>query len=138
MFDSPSDDFSKKTLSSVPGTFGKLLYVAGLRQKNGEYFHWGMARKHGETNANAAIGQNHTSLFLAVLRMPIRSLWEEVRGLAQEQSTDAQEYVGRLTEKGELLVPNQLEGGTRRHFNSVLLALCSLAGERARKADRAS
>jgi len=138
MFDSPADDFSKTTLGAVSGTLGKLLYVAGLRQGNGEYFHWGMVRTHGEASTNLAIGQNHTSLFLTILRTPVRSLWEEASELAQEQSTDVGEYIGRLAEKGDSLIPARLGGGTRRHFNSVLLALCSLAGVTAQKAGRAA
>jgi hypothetical protein len=138
MLDSPVDDFCRTTLRAVSGTLGKLQYVAELRQGNGEYFHWGLARTHGEAVASLAIGQSHTNLFLAMLRTPLRTLWEEAEELSRAQSTDIREYLGRLSECGEALIPRELQGGVDRHFNSVLLALCSLAEEPAPKAGRAS
>jgi len=138
MLNSAADDFSHTTLAAVSGTLGKLQYLAGLRQVNGDYFHWGLARRHGEAGASVAIAQAHTDLFLHVLRTPLQVLWDEAQGLAQDQCTERTEYMSRLMEKGDLLVPAQLEGGARRHFNSVLLALCSLAGLQAQKADLAA
>lgn len=138
MLNSPAEDFSKTTLASVSGTLGKLQYLAGLRQGNGNYFHWGMARRHGEANANLAIAQAHTDLFLATLQMPIRKLWEEAQSVAEDQSASIQEYMGRLIEKREALIPSALRGGARRHFNSVLLGLCCLAGVEAQKAGPAA
>jgi len=134
MLNSPVDDFSTTTLSAVSGTLGKLLYVAGLRQGNGEYFHWGMTRTHGEATANLAISEAHSKLFTLLLRTPIRTIWEEASSLAEAQQTEVREYIERLMEKGELLVPDELRGGGRRHFNSVLLALCCLAGRPGPKA----
>jgi transglutaminase-like putative cysteine protease len=136
MLDSPVDDFCRSTLRAVSGTLGKLQYVAGLRQGNGGYSHWGLARTHGEAVASLAIGQSHTDLFLALLRTPIRTLWEEAEELSRAQKTDIRDYLGSLTERSEVLVPAQLQGGVHRHFNSVLLALCCLAGAPAPKADR--
>jgi hypothetical protein len=138
MLDSPVDDFCRTTLRAVSGTLGKLQYLAGLRQGNGEYFHWGMARRHGEALASVAIRQAHTNVFLSMLRTPIGALWEEAEQLSRAQSTDVRDYVGRLSEGGEALVPAQLQGGNDRHFNSVLLALCCLAGAPAPKAGRVS
>jgi len=127
MLISPAEDFSK-TLSAIAGTLGKLRYLAGLRQGNGEYFHWGMVRRHGEANANRAIAQVHTDLFLVTLRTPIQTLWEETMSVAEGHSANLKEYLEELLEQRESLLPAQLEGGAERHFNSVLLGLCSLAG----------
>lgn len=138
MLESPNEDFSKTTLGAISGTLGKLLYVSGLRQRNGEYFHWGMSRIYGEASANLAIGEAHTDLFLTMLRTPIQELWEEAGELAKEQSIEVNGYLGKLQEKGGALVPMELQGGVVHHFNSVLLALCSLAKARARKTDQAA
>jgi hypothetical protein len=136
MLNSPADDFSQTSLAAVAGTLDKLRYIAGLRQANGEYFHWGMARLHGEATASLAIGQAHTNVFLSVLRTPIRLLWEEAGNSAQTQGADPGEFVQHLLEKEDQLIPAELQGGARRHFNSVLLALCSLAGVRELKVGR--
>ena len=138
MLTSPFDDFTQHTLSAVPGSLGKLQYVVGLRQGNGEYFHWGMARRYGEAGASLAIAQAHTELFLSILRTPLRDLWEEARTLSLDQQTELREFILRLRSRGESLVPSELEGGSRHHFNSVLLALCSLAGLSAGRTGRAA
>ena len=128
MFNSPADDFRNSTLGAVPGTLAKLQYVVSLRQQQGNYFHWGLARVHGESTANAVIGQAHSEILSSILRTPIRSLWEDARTTAEEQSEAVGDYLRELTELGETLVPKELQGGVKRHFMSVLLALCSLAG----------
>lgn len=138
MLTSPFDDFTQHTLSAVPGSLGKLQYVVGLRQGNGEYFHWGMARSYGETGASLAIARAHTDLFLEILRTPVRDLWEEVRTLSLDQQTELREFMLHLRSRGDSLIPAELQGGSRRHFNSILLALCSLAGLRAGKTGRAA
>lgn len=138
MLISPFDDFSQNTLTAVSGTLGKLQYVVGLRQINGEYFHWGMARSHGEESASLAIAQAHTNVFLCVLRTPIRDLWSEVRTLAFDQHADTRDFIAQLQQRGDSLVPKELQGGTRRHFNSVLLALCRLAGAPDERTGRAA
>lgn len=130
MFRSPADDFCNGTLKAVPGTLAKLQYLASLRQQDGDYFHWGLARVHGKATANEVIETAHSDVFASVLRTPIRSLWEEAGTMAENQSESVADYLRRLTESGEALVPRQLHGGVKRHFRSVLLALCSLAGVR--------
>jgi len=135
---SPHHDFEQTTLAAVPGILGKLQYLAGLRQGNGDYFHWGMARTHGEAISSLAMAEAHTRLFLTLLRTPIGSLWNEAQLIAAQLSVDVDDFLGQLRDRGDLLVPRELRGGSRRHFNSVLLGLCLLAKESVRKADRAA
>lgn len=133
MLNSPAEDFSKTTLASISGTLSKLQYLAGLRQGNGQYFHWGLARRHGEANASLAISQTHTDLFLTTLRTPMVTLWEDAKRVAEEHGKDLGEYLAGLIQEREALIPLDLGGGVGRHFNSILLALCSLAGVEAKK-----
>src|SRR5690242_17536896 len=119
MLISAADDFLQTSVAAVSGTLEKLQYIAGLRQANGEYFHWGMARTHGEATASHAIGQAHTNVFLSVLRTPIRRLWEDAGASAQNRGADPAEFVKKLLEKGDQLIPADLQGGGRQHFNSV-------------------
>jgi hypothetical protein len=127
MLTSPFEDFADKTLKAVSGTLGKLEYVAGLRQGNGNYFHWGMARQHGEEVANEAIADAHAKIYLSILQAPLQSLWEEVRKLSVERGSNVAEFMQELLSHKEGLLPSTLQGGSRRHFNSVLTALSSLA-----------
>ncbi len=125
MLKSPSEDFVSNTLAAVPGTLGKLRYVAGLRQSNGEYFHWGMARSHGETNASDAIARSHTELYIKVLRTPLGALLQEIEATSEGEGPD--EVVRGLLESKDRLVPDQKRGGSERHFNSVLAGLVCLS-----------
>lgn len=127
MIFSAAEDFSGKTLAAVPGTLAKLQYVAGLRQDSGVYSHWGMSRSHGEASANQAIAGAHADIFVEILRTPLNQLAGELERLAGEHETNSRELVKALLAEGELLVPQSLKGGSRRHFNSVLRALSALA-----------
>lgn len=128
MFSSPTEDLRKGTLGAVPGTLAKLQYVSSLRQRDGKYYHWGFVRMHGEATANAAFGEAHSEIFALVLRTPLRSLWEEADAASKELNQTVGNYMQELAELGDTLVPANLQGGVKRHFKSVLLALCFLAG----------
>lgn len=127
MLTSAFEDFSNNTLGAVSGTLGKLVYVAGLRQSDGQYTHWGLARRHGTEAANTTIAAAHSDLFTQLLRTPLPSLWEELKHLSLHQGCDEIGFVKEICERGSGVIPSDLRGGSRRHFNSVLVALSSLA-----------
>jgi hypothetical protein len=127
MLSSPFEDFSNTTLQAVSGTLGKLVYLAGLRDSDGQYTHWGLARRHGSQTANTTIADAHANIFSQLLRTPLSSLWNEVSELASAQGSDAIRFMNEVRQGSRGLVPSDLRGGSRRHFNSVLLALSSLA-----------
>lgn len=127
MLKSPSEDFLMSTLAAIPGSLGKLRYVAGLRQNDGRYFHWGMARSHGESNASNAIADAHSDLFIRVLRTPMSTLLEEVEIVSSREGANPDEVVRGLLDSTDRLVPNEKRGGAVRHFSSVLAALLYLS-----------
>jgi hypothetical protein len=127
MLKSPKEDF-QQSLEVLPNTLEKLNYVSGLRQPNGDYFHWGLSRSHGEETANVTIAQAHSELFNMALKTPLRGLWEEVEAVLRERQ--GQEG---LTGAVESLIPSDLKGGSERHFRSVLLALSLLATSQEQK-----
>lgn len=127
MMKSPSEDFLTNTLAAIPGTLGKLRYVAGLRQDNGEYFHWGMARIHGEANASTAIADAHSDLFIEILRTPMSTLLQEVETVSDREGANPTQVVRGLLDSTDRLVPSQKRGGSVRHFSSVLAGLVCLS-----------
>ncbi len=123
------EDFLRNTLGAMPGRLAKLQYIAGLRDEKGRYSHWGLARVHGRKAAEPAIAEAHKMVVLDILRTPIQELAEEPPGqdgkrLAELGSMNDPEMVKRLQ-------PEDLGGGSARHFNSVLHALSKLARNRA-------
>jgi hypothetical protein len=135
-FQSPFDDFVLNSLAGGAGLFGKLDYVAGLRQGDGAYSHWGLARVHGEIAAHQAASEAHRLLFSRVLTMPLSLLLNDA---AQSQSgLGLEQYLEYLSERGTVLAPQGAGAGPVLHFNSVLRAISFLARAQIRTSPQAS
>lgn len=135
-FQSPFDDFVLNSLAGIAGLFGKLDYVAGLRQGDGAYSHWGLARVHGEIAAHQAASEAHRLLFSRVLTTPLGLLLDDA---AQSQSGHGLEkYLNYLAERRPVLAPQGVGLGPVLHFNSVLHAISALARARTRTSPQAS
>lgn len=119
------DDFFARTLALIPGLLGKLGYVAELREE-GRYLHWGLERVYGEEALQRTLADVHRSVFLQVLRTPLRQLLEDVTRAAAAQRSEVRSYLERVLRDPRALVPATLGGGSEAHFNSVVAALWSL------------
>ena len=129
-FQSPFDDFVLNSLAGISGLFGKLDYVAGLRQGDGAYTHWGLARVHGQMAAHEAASEAHRLLFSRVLTMPLGLLLDDA---AQSQSDlELEQYLEYLSERRPVLAPQGAGAAPVLHFNSVLRAISALARARTR------
>ena len=95
-----------RTLTAVPGNWGKLRYLAGLRKRDGEYHHWGLERTHGATAALGAIDEAHQSVMTEVLRSPLRELVEDVELSSQEAGTDPNTFVQQVQSYYPQHLPN--------------------------------
>jgi len=120
------EDFSTRTLATIPGVLGKLRYVAGLRLEDGRYEHWGMTRIYGESAVQQMLEDVHRDLVLQVLRMPLAELVSDASECAEREQVTPAEYVAQLRADADKLVPEKIGGGSVRHFNSVLQAISSL------------
>jgi hypothetical protein len=57
-------DVWRNTLSQIPSVFGRLVYLAGLRNPNsGHYDHHGLALVFGADHANRALKKSHKQVF---------------------------------------------------------------------------
>lgn len=137
-FQSPFDDFVLHSLAALGGLLDKLDYVAGLRQGNGAYSHWGLARVHGETAAQEAAREAHRLLFSKVLSTPLGSLLEDAAQSESAGSLGLDPYLNHLSHRRALLTPQGTGRGPVLHFNSVLHALSALARARSRTSRPAS
>ena len=111
------EDFVGRTLASLPGLLARLVYLGSLRDDAGDYCHWGLSRTFGPGRASEALAQAHAEAWLEVLRTPIPALF------AQDLEMGSETWRGQ----GEKLTPPEMSGGTKRHFNSILLALSQLS-----------
>ena len=123
------DDFLKTTLQAVPGTLGKLNYISTLRSgEAGQYVHWGLARVHGNREAQQAMAEVHRLVFSEVLSTPIRLLLEDARQCSGPAGTAT--FLDQLGERSGNMLPVNPGSGSAEHFNSVLEALSLLVQNR--------
>jgi hypothetical protein len=124
------EDLQTRTLSAISGALGKLLYLAGLRQEDGSYSHWGLSRVHGEESAQRALGEAHKTALSAVLRTPISQLQADVEESSNAKEVSQEKFVDELQKNEAQLLPPSPGAGSRRHLSSVLQALSSLVKNR--------
>lgn len=123
------DDFLQTTVQAVPGTLGKLDYISGLRTGTaGEYVHWGLARVHGDREAQQAIAEVHRLVFSEVLSTPLRRLLEDAA--MHNVHGNTARYLDELQARCEAMLPLNPGIASAEHFSSVLQALLYLAQAR--------
>jgi hypothetical protein len=125
-----AEDLQDRTLRAVVGLMGKLRYLAGLREADGAYVHWGLARTHGEAATQRALAEAHRGIVSRILRMPLRNLLQDVQDSGGSDDSGQAELVANLNARPEQLVPPNPGAGAVRHLNSVLHALSSLIKNR--------
>lgn len=121
-----SEDLIKATLAKVPGTWGKLQYVASLREPDGTYVHWGLACLHGERAVHEALAEVHEGLLEEVLYSQLRELLADLKGEAKNRGSSPLGYLSDLSRSSTELLPRRSREKTRRRFSSVLTALSAL------------
>lgn len=121
------EDFKARSLSALSGRWGKLLYMAELLGKDFSYEHWGHSRVHGEACSQAALGKIHSEIYIEVLRTSIVDLTGK-----DELESDQDRHVlsERMASLASRMIPRELNGGSTRHFNSILLIVRLLCAER--------
>lgn len=120
---SPFEDFKRRTLARIDGLWEKFVYVSGLRSSEGRYEHWGHNRTYGERDSQEAIGKAHSELYLELLRTPLRALVTDWESSGTQGSSERIKF-------STLMIPENLHGGSTKHFNSVVLAAHLLQVER--------
>lgn len=125
-----AEDLQDRTLRAVAGFLGKLLYLAGLREADGTYVHWGLARVHGEGATQRALTEAHRGIVARILRMPLRNLLQDVEDSGGPYDSGREELLANLKARPEQLVPPHPGAGSARHLNSVLHALAGLLKNR--------
>ena len=126
------EDVVGTTLPALPGALAQIAYLADLRRsaQNRSYSHWGLSHVYGERAAEAALADAHRLVLLRILRTPIGQLLEDARNCSRAEAVSALDYLAELLSHRKELLPEDLGGGSERHFNSVLEALSALLKHR--------
>ena len=126
---SAASDLWRNTLSQIPSVFGRLVYLASLRNANsGRYEHHGLALIFGEDEANRALKKSHSNVFADWLAFNL-----------EQQKADLDLYIASLFEDKRTvvetwlklapyrnLIPSTVRGVERRLYIADLTALMEL------------
>jgi hypothetical protein len=130
MFDrSPTSDLWRHTLSQIPTTFGRLVFLSTLRDPNtGAYTHYGFAQRVGEDAADEALRQSHLQCFSEWL---VFSLEEQkadldlyLSGIDSDRKTILETWI--RTKPYRNLIPAGAMEVERRLYHADLEALLEL------------
>ena len=127
------EDLWLHTLSQIPTLFGKLQYLASLRDPNtGNYEHHGLSLVFGEKEATKAMRQNHKRSFAEWLAY----------GLADQQA-DLEEYLiglhcpldeilasWELLEPWKLYVPHGVMPSEKALYAADMRTICRVITQR--------
>jgi hypothetical protein len=122
---SASEDFTRRTLSGIPGLLSRLAYITGLRDEEGNYRHWGLARMHGTAAAEDAMRRAHMELLTQMLRMPLVQLMREVED-PQQVALGAPRILLKKSAPPQSIVPIGAHAATFSHAKATILALRAL------------
>jgi Lon protease-like protein len=124
---SASEDLATRTLKHVNGTLRRLLYLVTLRDPDGNYHHWGMARVFGDEESIRAAQEAHKEVLNEVLRKSVRELWEELEAADRLEGRATKSEIQELVAQGRMVVPPGCSEAAECHLSSVLHALSELA-----------
>ena len=114
---SATADVFKNTLSRIPTLFGRIEYLASLRDPNsGAYRHHGLAAIFGREESRRALSQSHEAVFREWLNLPL-----------EEKREDLSEYLKGLDEPRAVVL---------RHWAKRCRLPRLYAGFRARQRER--
>src|SRR5580704_1951739 len=126
---SAAADLWRNTVSQIPSVFGRLVYLASLRNpNNGGYEHHGLALVFGEDEANKALKNSHTRVFAEWLCFNLEQQKADldlyISGLFEDKRVVVETWI-RLAPYQNLL-PASVRGVERRLYIADFMALLEL------------
>jgi hypothetical protein len=126
---SAAADLWRNTISQIPTVFGRLVYLASLRNpNNGSYEHHGLALVFGEDEANKALKNSHNAVFGEWLTFNIEQQKADldlyISGLFEDKRVVVETWI-RLAPYRNLL-PASVRGVERRLYIADFTALLAL------------
>jgi len=124
-----ASDLWRNTLSQIPSVFGRMVYLASLRNANSDrYEHHGLALIFGEEDANKALKKSHSQLFAEWLGFRVEQQKADldlyISGLSEDKRTVVETWLKLAPYRN--LIPTTVRGVERRLYISDLTALMEL------------
>ncbi len=94
--ETPAAELWRRTLSQIPTVFGRLVYLAALRDANtGLYQHFGFAQRFSDREADKALRRSHANTFESWLHFSL-----------EQQKDDLETYLDGLDQDRAIVLAN--------------------------------
>ena len=110
---SASADLFKNTLARIPTAFGRLAYLASLRDTNtGVYTHHGLGAIFGRDESRRALAETHATVFQQWLNLPMKEKHGDLQEYLTSVDSPASDYVNYWARSGvsKTLIPSSARG----------------------------
>jgi hypothetical protein len=122
-------DLWKHTLSQIPNTYGRLAYLASLRDPNsGAYRHYGLSAAFGREESAGALRKSHEDTFLEWLQLPLSLKTTDLREHFQNLEENPRAVMMYLARGMSYLnqTPDSASHAQRRQFQKEMEILLEL------------
>jgi hypothetical protein len=122
-------DFTASTLAAIPSLFGRLIYIASLRDlSSGKYEHAGLAAVYSPEAVQEALECCHYEIFQRVLETPLAVQVEDLRECLEAMAGPYAATVShwRQIESYRILLPGNVPDYLKELFFSNLRALLEI------------
>jgi hypothetical protein len=122
-------DFTMTTLAAIPSLYGRLTYLASLRDlSSGRYNHEGLAALYPDAAIQEALQLCHEQIFERILENPLDQQEQDLRKCLEAMDSGVTTTVDhwRRLEAYRVLLPEDAPGYLRDLFCSNLRALLEI------------
>jgi hypothetical protein len=124
-----TEDLTERTLAGIPSEYGKLIYLASLRDlASGVYRHEGLEALYSAGSVRESLLQAHREVCGRILEMPLAMQEKDLRSCWRGFESDSEEVIGnwKESEAYRTLIPFGLPDYMRTLFCSNIETLLAV------------